>query len=610
LFYPNATQAATWSTLHTPTNITWFTAGAPDGQYTWTVYAYCTHNNTANSSYSDSLSGQTDWYESVTTTTTTYPASPGGATTFHTGTGTLVPNAAATQLSLNISSLVAVSDANGTSSWAVTLSDPNATVVKTWSITTPQTLTYFSGSSTVGGSYSWVVQAVVTSNGIAAAGYSDSLAGTLQWYESLTTVSTNYNVVTGTVGSYTTSSLTVAPAALATELLLNFSALSLPSDTYGTTSYAFTLQAPNGTIVQSWNVVAGSMGTPLSYYASGAAAGAYIWSWYATVTKSGTVGTSTYATSFTAAITHYEASTVATTIYNNNPSGSITQGITSSSTVAPTTVATALAFQITGISAPSNSDGATQYQIILRDPSGVTVTGGSWLVTTPQTLTWYNSAAAAGIYTWVVYAVCTNTQTGTFAYATTLAATLKWYQSTTGLVYTYTNHDGSAGRYTTPANTTAPTGSGSQLQLQLQTVITSPNSYGTPSLTVLLYDPNNTIVGSATTTNITAPVTISYSASGAIAGTYTWAVYAQCTNTSTGPSVFNCSWSGKHLWYAPAAVTSAVYVLAADGFTPRLSTADSNIFYQNLSNTQAQFQIINNSSSNLTFQLGMESTGF
>jgi hypothetical protein len=129
-------------------------------------------------------------------------------------------------------------------------------------------------------------------------------------------------------------------------------------------------------------------------------------------------------------------------------------------------------------------------------------------------------------------------------------------------------------------------------------------------LTVSLYDPNNTLIGSAFTSNITNTTTVTYASAGAIAGTYTWVVYAQCQNNGTGPSVFNCSWSGQHSWYAPSSVQNAVYVLAADGFTPRLSTADSNILFKQLTPSQAQFQITNNSSQALTFQLGMESVGF
>ena len=603
------TQLQVWNGVTTGQVLTYSNSSAVAGAYIWKCVAYCTNNSTGTSSYSDSINFTLGWYDSVTTTTTTYSTTAGTQTSVATAASTVPPTSPSTQLSFNMSSLVAASNSSGSSSWNVTLAAPGNNVVRSWTgLTTAQTLTWF-GANAVGGIYTWYFQAVCAVSGSpsATSPYSDTIAGTLTWYQSVTTTNTNYSVFPGTAASYQTDANASAPTSSATQLTLSFSALTLPSSAAGASEYTVVLTDPNGTQVASWIVT--SLGqSPLSYSNAGAIAGKYTWTLQATSVMSASPAVVSWSTSLTGSIGWYYAVTSTSTRYINNQSSSTSSAQTDSATLAPTTSALAITLTPSAITLPSSGAGATQYQVTLKDPTGTPVLTQTLMSLTP--LSYFNSAARAGQYTWTIYATCTNTGTATASFVTAFSGTIGWHQSLTAPVTTYTVHDGAAARYVTPSNTVAPTGTGTQLTLTLSQVTAPSNSFGSSSVAVVLYDPNNAIVAAAGRTGIVGSTTITYSDAAAIAGSYTWVVYGQCASNNTGTGSYSVSWSGSHSYYQPAPSNQGVYVLAGDGITQRNSVADSDVKFLNLTPSQATFKITNSASSPLAFTLGMQSKGF
>jgi hypothetical protein len=606
LLRPDGSQAQHWTGVTSTQTLTYFNASDPGGIWHWSVYSYCTTTNTATATYSNSLTATAGWFESQSTTTTTYSNNVGALSSFVTDPTTIAPTSPATQLSFNISSLTAGSNANGSSTWTVILKDSSATTRQTWAgLTASATLTWYQVAASAG-QYTWTVQSFCTNTGTAIDSYGNHIAGTLTWYQAVTTTSTQYNTANGVPSAYATPSGTVAPVSVGTQLTFQITAISTISNSAGTGSYNVTLQNSAGTQVQAWSSITTTQ--TLSYSNGSAIGGSYTWNINAVVVKSGSPTTGNYAATMTSTVGWYILQATGATVYSNNASTSTSTASTDPTTLAPINSGLQLSFTPSSITLPSDSKGATTYNVSLKSPTGTVIQ--SWPVTNTTPITYFNSAAVAGSYSWVIQAQCTNTGTGTETYTTMISGTIGWHQTLNSTILTCTNHDGNVASYSTPANTVAPAASGTQLTLSLDTVITPSNSQGTSSIAVLLYDPTNTLISAITTTGITSSRTIHYFNGSAIAGSYTWVVWGQCSNNGTGASTYAVSWSGSHSWYQPQTSNAQVYILANDNFTQRISVADSNVDFQTVSPSQVQFQITNSASSALTFTLGVISTGF
>jgi hypothetical protein len=124
---------------------------------------------------------------------------------------------------------------------------------------------------------------------------------------------------------------------------------------------------------------------------------------------------------------------------------------------------------------------------------------------------------------------------------------------------------------------------------------------------VTLKNPAGTTV--YTSGNLTTATTITYSATGATAGVYTWTIYAQAATNNSADSTYVCSWAGSHSWYQAGPAGGNTYTLASDGVTQRLATADHDLFFTTLDSQSFGFQVSNNASSAVTFQVGLDCRG-
>jgi hypothetical protein len=119
----------------------------------------------------------------------------------------------------------------------------------------------------------------------------------------------------------------------------------------------------------------------------------------------------------------------------------------------------------------------------------------------------------------------------------------------------------------------------------------------------VLTNPAGTIV--YTSPSITAPTTLTYAASGAAAGVYTWTIYGQAQNNQTGDTNYSCSWSGTHSYYLVGPAGGNTYVLSKDGTTQRIATNDDNIDTIAQTASLYSFQVFNSAARPVSFTIAI-----
>jgi hypothetical protein len=157
-----------------------------------------------------------------------------------------------------------------------------------------------------------------------------------------------------------------------------------------------------------------------------------------------------------------------------------------------------------------------------------------------------------------MYASCTNH--GVAAnFACNIAGTSYWYvQVANATTYTYTDNAGATSSVSTNPNTVAPTTSGVQLSLVIDSISVPTDANGSSAYEVQLYDPNGTLVGSWP--NLKTTGTVTYSASGAVAGAYTWKAFAYvATDNHTNVSTYAGSMSCHAYWYQLLTTQNTTY---------------------------------------------------
>ena len=358
-----------------------------------------------------------------------YPAAP---ITYQTGGTMSAPVDNSTELSLQFTNVTPQVDANGAGQVLVTLYDPNGIPVKTFDpISAPTTLTY-SAPGALAGVYTWSVRATVNDflgiqNNVAQGqyAYSVSWAGVLGWY---IPTSTTYTDNTSQPINYSTPANTVAPVGSSSALSLNLSAVTVPSDPYGTSSYTITLTDPAGVLKHTWSglVAAQTLSWPLSGATDpGALPGSYVWSITAVSANNGT-STSRYQCSLSGTQTWNVSVPATSTIYNN--ADGVKVGYASSNlTLAPTNPNCALTLVLSNVAVQNDANGNSSLKIDLIDPSGQIVKSWSH-ITSPQSFSYSNLAAQAGVWTWNIYASCSNTGLALSTYTCTWVGTYGWLE--------------------------------------------------------------------------------------------------------------------------------------------------------------------------------------
>jgi len=106
--------------------------------------------------------------------------------------------------------------------------------------------------------------------------------------------------------------------------------------------------------------------------------------------------------------------------------GMATPYTTPSTTAAPGVGSTpAITLVLTSVSCPLSTAGKSSYNVTCTNAGGTVV--GSWTgITTAQTLSYSSASAAAGVYTWTIWATCTNNSVVTASFACTAAIGTTW----------------------------------------------------------------------------------------------------------------------------------------------------------------------------------------
>jgi hypothetical protein len=417
LLNPSGQVVLSATNITGPTTQTYSAAGAPAGRYIWQLFAVAANNGTGTSHYNVTFSGNSTWTAHVTTTA--YP-DVSASNTFVTPASTLAPAASGTQLVMTITQATLPSDARGSCSYTVSLANPSGTTVYTaGNQTAPGTFTY-SNAGAAAGSWTWTL--TLLNHGTIANTKTATLTGKHTWYQSVTTNATVYTETDGTAQTYPVTA-TAAPSGADRPLTLNVNSISCFSDANGHGSFTVQLSNPASTIVKTWNVAQTGL---LSYYDPAAASGTWTWSVTATCTRPNT-GTGSYASSMSALLTWPQIDQVPTTFYTANPGPSYTYK-TGLYTVAPKTTATQLTATVNEIVAPSDAFGSSSVNVQLFDPSNnVKQTWSN--VTAGQTLSYSNSNAVSGQWSWVVYGSCTSKNNGTTQYADQWSIDLGWQEA-------------------------------------------------------------------------------------------------------------------------------------------------------------------------------------
>ena len=553
------------------------------GAYVWTVNAYTTVVGTTptKSSYNATANVTSSWYELDTVFGFNYVPTPSPTTSISTGSDTLAPNSIGLQLSLAISNLILPSNIYGSSSLLVLLTGPQGELLSTTTVNGNQTINYSSPTASPG-QYNWAISTICSGGG-SDSGYNGSASIVAGWYESQTITGYAYAGAAGPSAIYITSPNTVAPTTAGNQVSLTLTKLNVPSDGNGNSYINLALINSAGSQVATWNNV---VATGTFTYSNGAALpGSYTWTITAQSNATSLTGTSTYNVTFSG--TYTAIVNIYNTIYSNVLSASATYQ-TPSTTLAPVNSGLQLNLNIHNLSNPSDPYGTPGLQVKLFSPTMVLLQ--TTTVTSPTIVTYFNAAAAAGVYTWAISTEAVPTNTGISSYNVSYGGTYGWYKQVVTSSIVYNETDGSAANYSIPASTiagafTPPTSTSSQLVFNIQSVSCPASAGGASSFTVQLQDHTHAVL--QTYSGITAPTVLSYSNVSAGSGTqYYWNVFATATNNNTAAANFPCSLSGTYYWYEVDQVPTQMYsatpgVLATfttDNFTVAPQTTANELF--------------------------------
>ena len=361
-----------------------------------------------------------------------------------------------------------------------------------------------------------------------------------------------YETFPGQASYYATGSSTVAPTTTATQLSLTFGSVNCSFDSNGISSLQVNLLDPSNNLVAQYLI---STPTVVSYYNAEAIAGVYTWQIFGIVNDSPGIiagagaGPFNYSCSYSGSYAWFTAQGIAYTATTATPTVWSTQ-----SAIAPTSSLNAISLQVTNLNVPSNLFGTTSYQAMIFGPSanGNFIPSNAlqtWSFTTPQTLTYFNAGAIAGIYTFTIVASVTPLNTGISSYSPTLTGVLKWFAQLQSVPAGYTTNVGQIVSLSTSQQTIAPISPNSQLSLDLTFITTPSDANGSSAFEIVLVDPNGNAV--ATYRSITAPQNLVYFNPNAVAGIYTWNLFTYCISNQISAAVYTGTFSANLGWYVP-----------------------------------------------------------
>jgi hypothetical protein len=354
-------------------------------------------------------------------------------------------------------------------------------------------------------------------------------------------------------------------------LAFTVNALSTTTTAQGQSFYQVSLVSPASATLQTWNVAAKQT---LTYLNAAAAAGTYTWTVVATASAGGTAPVGVYPEALNATYSWHQQVTNSSTYYleADGTTTTIPFVITNDP---PSASASAVRLTTSAVSTTKDSNGVGSFTVSLLSPASAALQ--TWTgITGANVLVYSGSAAAAtGTYSWQVTPTASNANTGAGSYPASLTARATYWELDPVNTTFYTAIPGASASYQTSPFTVAPQGSSSQLSATFATLFTSADRGGSSAVLVRLLDPTQAVVSTWT---IAAPTTLTYSASAAISGSYTWTMQGLVTPTNLGTGLYPDQW-GATLGYLASIDNEAPTVFLADRAIYLYLTVDGYPFH-------------------------------
>jgi hypothetical protein len=298
---------------------TYYNAGETCTSYAVYMRAIIISNtSTGVATYNPNVDGYFYWYQNDASSSTSYSTTNGASASFATSTLSVAPTSPGTAVSLVITSLSTPSNAGGASGLQAVLYDPNNNQVSSQQVSATGTYSY-NNAAAIAGQYTWVLYGFISTNSAnSAQTYTVTAAGSVNWYQVQTTTTTTYSNNSGQAYTYSTPSSAVAPVNAGTQLTLNLTNVTVPSNAAGTTYLYVKLQNPSGTAVTfaynaSYNSTSGTDtgyqrgyagATTFTYSAAAAPQGVWTWTVFAQVVGTNTAD-SAYSCSWSGTQSYY-----------------------------------------------------------------------------------------------------------------------------------------------------------------------------------------------------------------------------------------------------------------------------------------------------------------
>lgn len=316
--------------------------------------------------------------------------------------------------------------------------------------------------------------------------------------------------------------------------------------------YNVSLYAPNSQLVAAWTV--SSPGQVLSHAGGNANDSLGTYTWEAIPVPSGGTINNTYFNQTVSTAAPGDTYWTGGSSFRSNPGPLTLIAQTDTGAIAPTASGVQMSLtltSVTGISGPATCS------ISLNNPAGQTM--ATWTNVIPSTvMTYFASGTAGGQWKWYVQAAMDFNSHTLGNYTITVNGTAHWYDSIANPPgYTYSTTNGSTTSIPTNAATLAPTTAAQEVSMVLTSESIPSDANGATAFDLVLIDPNNTQVGHwAGATN----GTFTYFNAAAVAGTYTWKVFAYVsTDNQVNSASYTCTVTAEPYWYQNVTSQTTTY---------------------------------------------------
>lgn len=448
VFLVNASSTVVWGPVSGVTGASTYTAfvNGGTGIYTWVFQPQFVDDNATGFGPSGPPLQDDDGFAHAGATVR-WSASSGGYSTTggpiiafcNTGANTNAPTSAATQLVMHVSNTNYYADAFGQCEVVVYLYAPNGSLIEYWIAPAPGSNLTYSNGAAAAGNYTWAystVVAVVNNNG--ASSYASNIDGFATWYQ--TDQYFTYTYINGAADAgqqfYTDPGTTLlgtrAPTSSDVCFTVLVESLNAASNGYATAGLMVNVFDPNNNIVLNHQITATGVGYDIII--PGTLPGQYRFQLYSAIvsnahTQGGTTaeGGGNYSVTASGQVLWYDAVGVSGGLHFTEHVGASNTYPTSSGTLVPNSLATALTLNLTSVVCPADANGHSFLNAVLLDPNGATVQTSN-AFSTNGTLTYWNAAQTlAGVYTWILQADCSNNDAGESTYAVSASGTQGYY---------------------------------------------------------------------------------------------------------------------------------------------------------------------------------------